>query len=83
MVSDQPQKWIEWIYWVEFSYNTSIHSFTKMTPFEVVYNISLLGPQAYVSGISHIETIDEYLRDRDAILRELKHNLLLAHNRMK
>lgn len=54
-----------------------------MTPFEVVYNISLLGPQAYVSGISHIETIDEYLRDRDAILRELKHNLLLAHNRMK
>ena len=33
---DQPQKWIEWIPWAEFSYNTSIHSSTKMTPFEAI-----------------------------------------------
>ena len=37
---DQPRKWLEWLTWAEYSYNTSFHSSTKMTPFEVVYGIS-------------------------------------------
>ncbi|KAJ0083306.1 hypothetical protein Patl1_30582 [Pistacia atlantica] len=36
---DQLRKWLEGIPWAEFNYNTSTHSFTKMTPFEAVYDI--------------------------------------------
>ena len=80
---DQPRKGLEWIPWAEFSYNTSTHSSTKMTPFEVVYGIPPPRLLAYVPGTSHVQAVDENLRDRDAILRELRHNLLLAQDRMK
>jgi hypothetical protein len=79
----QPQKWLEWILWAEFSYNKYIHPSTKMTPFEVVYGIPPPDLLAYVPGTSHVQAVDKYLRDRDAILRELHHNLILAQNRMK
>ena len=75
---DQPRKWLKWIPWVEFSYNTFIHSSTKMTPFEAVYGIPPPSILTYVLGTSHIQAVDEYLRDRDTILSVLRHNLSLA-----
>ena len=74
---DQQRKWLELIPWAEFSYNTSTHSI-KLTPFEVVYGIPPPSLLAYVLGNSHFQAVDEYMRDRDAILRELRHNLSLA-----
>lgn len=79
----QPQKWLEWIPWAEFSYNKYIHPSTKMTPFEVAHGIPPPDLLAYVPGTSRVQAVDKYLRDRDAILRELHHNLILAQNRMK
>ena len=38
---------------------------------------------AYVPGTSRVQAVDEYLRDRDTILRELRHNLSVARDRMK
>ena len=80
---EQPWKWLKWIPWAEFSYNTSTHSSTKMTPFEAVDGISPPSLLAYIPGTSHVQAIDEYLRDRVAILHELRHNLLLDQDRMK
>ena len=80
---DQPRKWVEWIPWAEFSYNTSIHSATKMTSFEAVYGILPPHLLTYVPGTSRVQAVDEYLRDRDTILYELRHNLSLARQRMK
>lgn len=54
-----------------------------MTPFEAVYGIPPPHLLTYVPGTSHIQAVDEYLRDRDTILRELCHNLSLARQRMK
>jgi hypothetical protein len=34
---DKPKDWVKWLPWVEFTYNTSWHSSTGRTPFEVVY----------------------------------------------
>ncbi|KAI5343985.1 hypothetical protein L3X38_011862 [Prunus dulcis] len=36
-VAAQPKKWLLWLSWAEFSYNTAYHTSTKLTPFEVVY----------------------------------------------
>ncbi|KAA8529851.1 hypothetical protein F0562_034380 [Nyssa sinensis] len=82
-VGKQPRKWVEWIPWAEFSYNTSNHSSTKMTPFEAVYGMPPPSLLAYVSGTARVKAVDEYLQDHDAILRELQHNLQLAQERMK
>ncbi|KAL3642027.1 hypothetical protein CASFOL_012842 [Castilleja foliolosa] len=80
---DQPKRWVEWVPWAEFSYNTSVHSSTKMTPFEVVYGIPPPKVGSYIPGTSRVQAVDECLRDRDTILRELRHNLLKARDRMK
>lgn len=74
----QPQKWLQWIPRAEFSYNKYIHPSTKTTPFEVVYGIPPPGLLDYAPGTSRVQAVDKYLRDRDAILWELHHNLILA-----
>ena len=33
----QPKQWSKWLPWAEWSYNTSYHTATKLTPYEVVY----------------------------------------------
>jgi hypothetical protein len=80
---DQPRKWIDWIPWAEFSYNTSVHSVTKMTPFKVVYGVPPLNLLMYVPGTSNVQVVDGYLRNWDAILYELRKNLSLAQALMK
>ncbi|KAA8536816.1 hypothetical protein F0562_029294 [Nyssa sinensis] len=65
------------------SYNTSIHSATKITPFEAVYGKPSPSLLTYVPGTTRVQAVDEYLQDRDKILRELRCNLQLAQERMK
>ena len=54
-----------------------------MTPFEAVYGIPPPYLLTYIPGTSRIQAVDEYLRDRDTILHELRHNLSMASQRMK
>ncbi|KAL5778102.1 hypothetical protein ACOSP7_011028 [Xanthoceras sorbifolium] len=70
---DQPKK----------CYNTSVHSSRKTTPFEAVYGVPPLSLMPYVPGTTQVEAVDEYLRDRTTILRDLRRNLLVARDRMK
>ena len=66
---------MDWIPWAEFSYSTTVHLSTKITPFEAVYGIPPPNLLTYVPGTSKVQAVDTYLRDRDTILRELKANL--------
>ncbi|KAL9356984.1 hypothetical protein Peur_050237 [Populus x canadensis] len=54
-----------------------------MTPFEAVYGVPPPNFLMYVPGTSNVQVVDGYLRNRDAILCELKKNLSLAQARMK
>ncbi|XP_011027642.1 PREDICTED: transposon Ty3-G Gag-Pol polyprotein [Populus euphratica] len=80
---DQPHKWVDWLPWAEFSYNTVIHSSTKISPFEAVYGISPPNVLSYVPGTTRVQAVDEYLHDRDSVLQDLRHQLVLARDRMK
>lgn len=80
---DQPHKWLEWISWAEFSYNTTIHSSTKVTPFEAVYDVPTPNLLAYTPGTSRVQIVNDYLRDHDKILRDLCRNHLRAQDRKK
>ncbi|KAJ0436024.1 putative nucleotidyltransferase, Ribonuclease H [Helianthus annuus] len=80
---DRPKKWTDWLPWAEFSYNTSVHSATKMTPFEVVYGRPPPRVLTYVPGTSKVQAVEELLVDRDKLLNDLRSNLLVARDRMK
>nr|GFC34936.1 Ty3/gypsy retrotransposon protein [Tanacetum cinerariifolium] len=82
-VSDKPKKWVDWLPWAEYSYNTSVHTSTKFSPFEVVYG--RLPPKLvpYIPGTPSVQEVDEYLQDRDSLLKYLRKNLLNAQDHMK
>nr|GEX02761.1 transposon Ty3-G Gag-Pol polyprotein [Tanacetum cinerariifolium] len=80
---DQPKKWLDWLPWAEYSYNTSVHSSTKLSPFQVVYGRPPPRLVPYVPSTTKVQAVDEYLGYRDALLRQLRANLIVAQNRMK
>ncbi|GJV18918.1 transposon ty3-G gag-pol polyprotein [Tanacetum coccineum] len=80
---DRPKKWADWLAWAEFSYNTSVHSASKMTPFEAVYGRPPPRVLTYVPGTSKVQAVEEFLIDRDKVLHDLRSNLLAANDRMK
>ena len=81
--SAQPNKWIEWVSWAEYSYNTSVHTATKLSPFEVVYGVPPPSLLSYVPGTTKIQVVDDLLRSRSELLCELRLNLNVARDRMK
>ena len=54
-----------------------------MTPFEAVYGQKPPSVLSYLPGASKVQAVDLTLTDREAILRTLKENLVMAQNRMK
>ncbi|KAH9657611.1 hypothetical protein KPL70_023155 [Citrus sinensis] len=83
MVGDRPKEWVKWLPLAEWWYNTSSHLSTRMTPFEAVYGRPPPSYIAYIPGTSTVATVDLSLKDRDAMIRLLKANLVDAQARMK
>jgi hypothetical protein len=54
-----------------------------MTPFEVVYGQTPPSVLSYMPGVSKVQEIEKNIIVREAILRALKDNLVMAQNRMK
>lgn len=74
---------MDWIPWAEFNYNMAVHTTTKTSPFETIYGVPLPRMLSYVHVTSRVQVVDEYLRDKYSILRDLRHNLEIARNCMK
>lgn len=81
--SDRPTKWMDWLAWAEYCYNTSYHSSLKATPFEVVYGRPPPRLLSYSPGSSSLDDLDVALQSRDDLLSSLRTNLLGAQQKMK
>jgi hypothetical protein len=68
---------------METQHNTSYRKTTRMTPFETVYGKNPPSVLSYMPGVSKVQEVDQTLLVREAILRTLKDNLVMAHNHMK
>ncbi|KAI5343165.1 hypothetical protein L3X38_011041 [Prunus dulcis] len=74
----QPKKWLLWLSWAEFSYNTAYHTSTKLTPFEVVYGQPPPMVTPYEPSTTRFANVDRSLAARDRMLTMQKSNLLMA-----
>lgn len=79
----QNQSGVDWLSWVEFSYNTSVNTSTKVNSFEAVYGIQPFTLLSYVPRTTSIEVVDVHLRNRDQILKDLHYNLHHAQDCMR
>ncbi|GAU22915.1 hypothetical protein TSUD_377270 [Trifolium subterraneum] len=80
-ICDQPKTWVSWIHWAEYWFNTTYHSATDKTPFEVVYGRSPPTITRWVQGETRVEAVQRELLDRDESLRQLKTQLLRAQEK--
>jgi hypothetical protein len=82
-VFEKKNQWAQWLPLAEWWYNTSYHTTTRMTPFEVVYRQKPPSVLSYLLGTSKVQAIDQTLTVREDILRTLKEYLVIAQNHMK
>ena len=80
---DQPQKWVDWIPWAEYSYNTTTHTSIGVSPFEIMYGITPPTLLSNIPSITRVQVVDEFLRTKEEILCELCHNLIASLDHMK
>ncbi|KAL8123137.1 hypothetical protein AgCh_011215 [Apium graveolens] len=82
-VGEKPKSWAAWLSWAEFLYNTSPHISTKVSPFKVLYRRDPPSLLRIGQGQTPVNSLDELLKERDAILDDLKFQLVKSHQRMK
>jgi hypothetical protein len=82
-IADQPKTWINWVHWAEYWFNTTFHSATEKTPFEIVYGRPVPVMTRWLQGETRVAAVQRDLIDRDECLRQLKEQLLRAQGRMK
>ena len=81
--ANRPSEWCDWLYLVEFWFNTNYHTATKLTPFEALYGIAPPRLLDYIPSTTQVAAIDSLLQSRQHILSLLKQNLVDAQARMK
>jgi hypothetical protein len=80
---DRPKDWLKWLPLAEWSYNSSKHSSTKISPFEAVYGYSPPRLLPYEPGTTSVQAVEETLKTREFILSLIRQNLQDAQDRMK
>lgn len=80
---DKPTSLTFWLPWAEWWYNTTYHSAIQMTPHEAIYGKPPPVVSSYIPGTTAVDAVDTTLRERDAILCQLRQTLQVAQDHMK
>jgi len=83
MCAETPQNWVKWLPLAEWWYNTTYHTATKATPYEIMYGQVPPIHLPYLPGESKVELVDSSLRKREEMLKIIKFHLKRAQDRMK
>jgi hypothetical protein len=60
--SEKKNQWAQWLPLAEWWYNTSYHTTTCMTTFEVVYGQNPPSVLSYLLGVSKVQAVDQHLQ---------------------
>lgn len=83
LVHQKPATSGRFLIWAEWSYNTSVHYATRMSPYEITFGKKPLNLSQYLEGTSKVEAVDDWLKHRDQIIASLTKKLTKAQQRMK
>ncbi len=79
----QPNKWEEYLHFVEFTYNNSYHESLKMSPYKKLYGIKCRTPTNWSNLEDNIILGPDMLVEMEKTLKKVRHNLKVAQYRQK
>uniref|UniRef100_A0A803PBL9 RNA-directed DNA polymerase n=1 Tax=Cannabis sativa TaxID=3483 RepID=A0A803PBL9_CANSA len=79
----KPSKWVKWLAWAEYWYNTSYHVSAGMTPFKALYNRDPPPLLRFEPASTIVSEVEQQLQARASILSLLKENLQQLKEKMK
>ncbi|XP_048496700.1 transposon Tf2-1 polyprotein [Beta vulgaris subsp. vulgaris] len=82
-INGQPKQWAKWLAWAEFSYNTSPHLSTSISPFKALYGRDPPPLIRVGKGQTPVDSLETELQLREVMLDELRMNLIRAQQRQK
>lgn len=82
-VHKKPSSWGKSLHWVEWSYNTSWHSGSGVSPYEITFGKKPFNFSQYLASASNIKVVDEMLIDIATVFAEIKKKLENAQTSMK
>ena len=83
MCNDAPHKWSKWLPLPEWWCNTSYHTATTATPYEIMYGQPTPINLPYLPGGSKVEVVDRNLIKREEMMKLIKFHSKRAKERMK
>jgi len=83
MCSDSPSQWSNWLPLVEWWSNTTYHTSTKTTSYEIVFGQPPPIYLPYIPGKSKVNLVNRSLTKREELLKILKFHLRRAQHKMK
>ncbi|PNX92763.1 Ty3/gypsy retrotransposon protein [Trifolium pratense] len=82
-VHSKPTHWHQFLPLAEWSYNTTSHSATGRSPFEITFGKPPPSIPSYLLGSSNVEAVDTLLTTRQHTITLLQRKLLKAQETMK
>jgi hypothetical protein len=82
-VSNKQTQWFKWLPLVEWWYDTSFHTATKMKPFMELYGYHPPSITSSLKEKSKVQAVEDHIENQQQVLQILKENLTMAHNRIK
>ena len=80
-VMDQPTKWENYLYPVEFAYSNGYHSSLKVSPFEAMYGRQCNTPISWDNLKYKVIIGTKLLKKMEDQIVRIKHNLKTTHDR--
>ena len=82
-VHNKPSLWGKFLGWVEWAYNTSCHSSTGVSPYEVTLDKKPFNFPQYLAGTSNVEAVNDLLSNMEVVFAKIRKKLLKAQEGMK
>jgi hypothetical protein len=82
-VTDNQNKWSQWLHLVEWWYNSTYHKSAKMIPFQALYGYEIPKWKEFALINTKVQAVINKLEEEQKIIQILKENLATARDRMK
>ena len=82
-VWNRQSKWEDFIYLVEFAYNSTKQESSQMSPFMINYGYQCLTPDTWHNPVSKVEVSQRMLAEMQELVDEVRGYLLAARSRQK